>query len=422
MGSVSTPVVRSLHRFLSSKSLEAFPVEFSITEGADVDEEWQFHKYLSYTSNVTAENGPTKLYDHIYAYGTPHDVEEYSWRAQLVQFSQYRSLFEGYSLYQWRYYSAVVFWKSQSPWPTLRGALYDYYLDSTGGFWGVRAATSYPLHIQLNPHAMEVSLINRSPCEQQDVIGYLTVFDMDGNIYSKDILKFGPIAGNSVFTSKEIIKWPHSSKGENIIELLFIRLELDNIVYGNEYSNCAYYNNLRTKKNNNYKNVYWLPHPSKRYHPRNFEILSYYRNKKNVKLQIRWEINKGKDKDYDIKDINYYQYYDNQNPYNHKKWLIHIFNPMENKEVAFMIRFTLLRCKTSNKYYDDNNNNKNERNDYDPRVLPTWFSDNYVTLLPGESMIVYMETRNLSHTSKGSRYSLEVEGWNVRKEEYKEMA
>ena len=39
-----------------------------------------------------------------------------------------------------KWYTAVLFWKSQSPWPALRGGLYDYYLGVTGGFYGVRAA------------------------------------------------------------------------------------------------------------------------------------------------------------------------------------------------------------------------------------------------------------------------------------------
>jgi hypothetical protein len=36
----------------------------------------------------------------------------------------------------------VVVWKSQSPWPSLRGQLYDSSLEQTGGFWGVARATS----------------------------------------------------------------------------------------------------------------------------------------------------------------------------------------------------------------------------------------------------------------------------------------
>lgn len=39
-----------------------------------------------------------------------------------------------------KWYTAVLFWKSQSPWPSLRGGLYDYFLAVTGGYYGVRAA------------------------------------------------------------------------------------------------------------------------------------------------------------------------------------------------------------------------------------------------------------------------------------------
>ena len=65
---------------------------------------------------------------------------EFSLRAQLVQFTQYRSLFESYKRRMFHWYSGILFWKSQSPWPALRGGLYDYYLGLTGGFFGVRAA------------------------------------------------------------------------------------------------------------------------------------------------------------------------------------------------------------------------------------------------------------------------------------------
>jgi mannosylglycoprotein endo-beta-mannosidase len=156
VGSVSTPVFRSLQRFLPPSSLasEAMPNYLS----SRVDDMWNYHKYIPYTT----ENA----YDHIYAYdpsikpsvaemggtlltsketgsggeGVVLTVQEYCDRAQLVQFQQYRALFEGYLLYQWKYYAAMIMWKSQSPWPALRGALYDYFLDYTGGFYGVKAA------------------------------------------------------------------------------------------------------------------------------------------------------------------------------------------------------------------------------------------------------------------------------------------
>jgi hypothetical protein len=61
-------------------------------------------------------------------------------RAQLAQYTQYRSLFESYKRKMFEWYSAVIVWKSQGPWPALRGGLYDWYLAPTGGFYGARAA------------------------------------------------------------------------------------------------------------------------------------------------------------------------------------------------------------------------------------------------------------------------------------------
>jgi hypothetical protein len=36
----------------------------------------------------------------------------------------------------------VIMWKSQSPWSALRGNLYDSFLATNGGYWGVKQATS----------------------------------------------------------------------------------------------------------------------------------------------------------------------------------------------------------------------------------------------------------------------------------------
>lgn len=38
-------------------------------------------------------------------------------------------------------------WKSQSPWPSLRGNLYDSYLANNGGYYGVKQATHSNIEI-----------------------------------------------------------------------------------------------------------------------------------------------------------------------------------------------------------------------------------------------------------------------------------
>merc|ERR1719487_3041493 len=97
----------------------------------------------------------------VYNLGAPANASEFALRAQIVQFMQYRMLFEGFSQFMWKYYSGVLMWKSQSPWPSLRGFLYDWYLHPTGGFYGVRAAvgTGVP-HGQLDLKTRRIYVVN----------------------------------------------------------------------------------------------------------------------------------------------------------------------------------------------------------------------------------------------------------------------
>ena len=42
-------------------------------------------------------------------------MSEYCFRAQLAQLVQFKALFEGFKGRMWDMYTAVIFWKSQSP-------------------------------------------------------------------------------------------------------------------------------------------------------------------------------------------------------------------------------------------------------------------------------------------------------------------
>lgn len=73
--------------------------------------------------------------------------------------------------------------------------------------------------------------------------------------------------------------------------------------------------------------------------------------------------------------------------------------------VAFMMRLTLLRAS------DDS------VSQLDRRVLPTYYSHNYVSLLPGEaSEVRFAASLEPTKASAGSPlFSIEVDGWNVPK-------
>lgn len=70
-------------------------------------------------------------------------------QAQLANYIQYTALLEGWTSRMWTKYTGVLIWKTQNPWPGLRGQLYDHFLDQTAGFYGCRCAAE-PIHVQLN--------------------------------------------------------------------------------------------------------------------------------------------------------------------------------------------------------------------------------------------------------------------------------
>jgi hypothetical protein len=162
IGSSGMPRYPTLQRMGLVKNETDFP------RGIDtyVPRLWHYHKYQGYGIRDVARNNTTC--DGILAYGEPKTVRDFVARAQLVCLQQYQSLFEGFASKIFGPASeggktAVIMWKTQSPWPALRGFLYDWWLGSTGSLIGVRHGTGGGLQgkIQLNLFSMRVELINR---------------------------------------------------------------------------------------------------------------------------------------------------------------------------------------------------------------------------------------------------------------------
>lgn len=164
VGSASAPTYEGLLRFLTEEEANTgVPNRINGVSAGDV---WGFHSYQPWT---TLQNNVS--YDHVYAYFGPSNIinaSDWCAAAQLAAHAHYQYLFTGFISHIFEYTTAVIFWKSQSPWPSLRGFLYDWYLESTGTLRGVRAALSQPVSVALDASSWRLRLINRGinswPC------------------------------------------------------------------------------------------------------------------------------------------------------------------------------------------------------------------------------------------------------------------
>ena len=173
VGSVGVGDLESLERFIPKANLIA-PVYIAPDKreakgpSEKVDSVWDYHNYLG----VGYEQ-------HILPYGKPADIADFAKKAQLVNYDQYRGLMEGFSSRMWDWYTGVIIWKTQNPWTSMRGQMYDYYLDPNACLFGLRSGSEM-LHSMYNPVDGMVMLVNNGFTAKQNLMLVVKSYDMNG--------------------------------------------------------------------------------------------------------------------------------------------------------------------------------------------------------------------------------------------------
>ena len=116
------------------------------------DSVWDYHHYTGYDSVIEA-------------YGHAKDITDFTRKAQLVNYNQYRALEEGAAAKMWSWYTGIIIWKTQNPWSAMKGQMYDCYLDQNACLYGT-AEGAKPVHIMYDPVAKSAMVVNNRflPC------------------------------------------------------------------------------------------------------------------------------------------------------------------------------------------------------------------------------------------------------------------
>src|ERR1700754_1437554 len=330
VGSVGMGDYESLQRFLPKENLVA-----PVYKGK-MDPAWDYHKYIGYDSTV-------------YPYGPVKDLRDFAEKAQLVNYDQYRALMEGFSSHMWEWYTGSIIWKTQNPWTTLRGQMYDYYLDVNACLYGLHNG-SEPLHIQYDPVTGMTMIVNNTFRTQRDLMMQIKVIDMAGK--SKLLTQVFSEAGPTM--AKNYVPIGHQVNALRKTEGLFLSLRLVNV-----------------KQEIVSDNFYWLPDSSGTY--------SGLQHMGKAKPTVS------------ISRSNAAA----SSATTQSRLTVTLRNPA-NGPVAFFNRVSLVDAKTKQ------------------RLLPVFYSDNYFSILPGESKTVTLDYK--PHT--GETPMVSVRGWNVEEQFY----
>lgn len=167
--------------FPASESFRLFMPAANIWPRNDV---WNFNHFFDDDGSIGRGNGasPSSYVNLINSkYGNTTDIEDFCKKAQLLNIETHRAMYEGYSDHMWGDASGLLMWMSQSAFPTMIWQTYDYYLDCTGGYWGVKKACE-PLHIQWSIASDSVKVINATATDYNNLKAIFNVYNMDGSI------------------------------------------------------------------------------------------------------------------------------------------------------------------------------------------------------------------------------------------------
>lgn len=185
---------------MSEDDLKGFP-----RKGLARNYTWRYHKDLGYG-------------DQLERYGEVTDIETYCKYAQVVNYDQYRSFMEGWASHIWDWYTGILIWKTQNPWTSLRGQMYDWYMDVNASLYGTQKGCE-PLHPFYNRATQQVTLLNSCLEDYRQLTVRAQLYNREGNVvWEKEVQT--DIVANTV---KPLLPVPRPSQVEGVY---FLKLSL----------------------------------------------------------------------------------------------------------------------------------------------------------------------------------------------------
>ncbi|MER6950629.1 CBM35 domain-containing protein, partial [Nonomuraea sp. NPDC000554] len=151
---------------------------------SQIDSLWQSPSATQYHRSPSSTFNNLTIYHNALRgrYGAPTGLADYVKKAQLAQYEAVRAQFEAYG----RNFTdssdpstGVIYWMLNSGWSSLHWQLFDYYLDQGGSYWGTREANR-PLHVQYSYDNKSVVVVNSTTQAASNLTVKTDVFNLDG--------------------------------------------------------------------------------------------------------------------------------------------------------------------------------------------------------------------------------------------------
>jgi len=316
-----------------------------------IDEVWNFHAGSGHFRNLDTFTRALEA-----RYGNASGVEDYALKSQLMTYEGERAMFEAFRRNKYQS-TGVIQWMLNDAWPGLIWHLYDYYLCPGGGYFGTKKACE-PLHIQYSYDDRSVVVTNELHRGFAAHVAHAEAFDVHmRRLFERSArVDVAPDSATRLFTVPPI---------ENV-PLYFVRLTLRD-AQGSALTSNVYWLSAKADVFD-WSGSTWYFTPLREY--ADFTALASL-------PKVRLSVNA--------------QTHGNGGRCSTE---VTLHNPSPN--LAFFARASVRRQKSGEE------------------VLPVTWSDNYVTLLPGERIRLLASYRTADLA--GEHPQVTVSGWNVQRD------
>ena len=205
----SIPLMDDLTRMLSPQELEAL---------------WknprarQFHASAAWSIFATIEPFDAALAKR---YGPPKSLEDYVAKSQLDNYDNVRAQFEAFNAHEGadKPATGVIYWMLNNAWPSLHWHLYDYFLNPAGAYFGAKIANE-PVHIQYSYDTRAIIGVNHGLTDEHALRALIRVRNLDGSLAYERRLQDIELKGNG---ARQLAMLPALA---GLSRTFFIELEL----------------------------------------------------------------------------------------------------------------------------------------------------------------------------------------------------
>jgi exo-1,4-beta-D-glucosaminidase len=148
-----------------------------------INDTWYFHAG-SNPGNAALTSARMAI---VRRYGSSTSAEEFAAKAQMSHYESTRAQFESFAALGWAGHKMTIYWMLNSHWPSFFGNIFDYYLRPGGAYFGAKKGLR-PLSVVFDSYATgdhsqaAISIVNQTPQEQGPLRARVRVYDLQGRL------------------------------------------------------------------------------------------------------------------------------------------------------------------------------------------------------------------------------------------------